>query len=283
MKVKIEKAAEIGFCFGVRRAIDIIEKAAQQYGKIETLGAVVHNEGVLQRLGDLGVGIVNSIDEVDGEIIAISSHGVSPDVESRLRAKSKIVIDTTCTFVKRAQLVAKKLADEGFFVIIYGEAMHAEVKGILGWAQDKGMATLDTFSIRAMKNIPSKIGILSQTTQIPENFTAFVKEVVELTFQKDSEIRILDTICPGVRKRQQVSFELARQADLILVIGGRSSANTRRLLDLCSEVAEAHLISSGHEIDSNWFKGKNYIGITSGTSTPDETINEIIEQIKQKV
>jgi 4-hydroxy-3-methylbut-2-enyl diphosphate reductase len=283
MKAKIEKAAEIGFCFGVRRAIEIIEKAAKQYGRLETLGAVVHNEQVLQRLNSLGVDIVNSVGEAGNEITAVSSHGVSPEIESRLREKSKIVIDTTCSFVRRAQIAAKKLAEEGFFVIIYGEAMHAEVKGILGWAQEKGLATLDTSPIREMQNIPRKLGILSQTTQIPENFTGFVKEIVEIAFQRDSEIRILDTICPGVRKRQLVSLELAGRADLILVIGGRSSANTRRLLDLCSEVTEAHLISNEDEIDSNWFKGKKYIGVTSGTSTPEETIDEIIERIKMKI
>lgn len=283
MKTKIEKADEIGFCFGVRRAIEIIEKSARQYGNLDTLGAVVHNEQVLKRLESLGIGIVNSPYQTSQGVIAISSHGVGPEIESSLRANNRVVIDTTCSFVRRAQLAARKLAEEGFFVIIYGEANHAEVRGILAWAQDKGLATLDTLPLKEMKNIPRKLGILSQTTQIPENFTGFVKETVDLAFQKDAEIRILDTICPGVRKRQQVSLDLARRADLILVIGGRSSANTRRLLDLCSEVTEAHSISSASEIDPDWFKGKKHIGVTSGTSTPQETIDEIIERIKDKI
>ncbi len=229
MGVNIEKAKEIGFCFGVRRAIDILEKAALENGSLETLGAVVHNEQVTRRLSEVGIKVINGIDDIKSDVVAISSHGVSPQIEAELRAHKVKVIDTTCPFVKRAQMSARRLAEAGFWVVVYGEAQHAEVKGILGWANGKGIATLDVKPFMVSKDIPRRLGILAQTTQIPENFIKFVQEMVGLTLIKDSEIRIIDTICHDIRQRQASSLELAQKVDLMLVVGGNSSANTKRL------------------------------------------------------
>jgi 4-hydroxy-3-methylbut-2-en-1-yl diphosphate reductase len=280
MSVEIVKSPEIGFCFGVRRAIKILEKEVHKSGNLETLGAVVHNEQVLQRLNKIGVKVIDNVQESQCDTLAISSHGLSPDLEAELRSAKKKIIDTTCPFVRRAQVAAQQLADAGFFIIIYGDAGHPEVKGILGWAKGQGLATLVMDPIKNLERIPLKLGILSQTTQIPEKFIGFAKEVIDLTFQKDSEIRILDTICPGVRKRQSVTSELARRVDVMLIVGGRHSANTKRLLDLCEGVTEAHFIAKADDISPNWIKDKKVIGIASGTSTPDEAINDVVAYLK---
>jgi 4-hydroxy-3-methylbut-2-enyl diphosphate reductase len=258
----------------------MLEKAAREYGRVETLGAVVHNEQVTLRLNKLGINMINSVDEIREPVVAISSHGVSPQIESQLRKNSKILIDTTCPFVKRAQRAAKKLSEAGFWVIVFGEAQHPEVKGILAQANNKGTATLETSSFSNLKIIPRRIGILSQTTQIPVNYIKFVKNIIELTLSKDTEIRIVDTICHDIRKRQIVSLELAHKVEMMLVVGGHSSANTKRLLELCRQITEAHLVAKADEVDFNWLKGKTKIGITSGTSTAELTIDEIIKHLE---
>lgn len=280
MGVNIEKAKEIGFCFGVRRAIDILEKAALENGSLETLGAVVHNEQVTRRLSEVGIKVINGIDDIKSDVVAISSHGVSPQIEAGLRAHKVKVIDTTCPYVKRAQMSARRLAEAGFWVVVYGEAQHAEVKGILGWANGKGIATLDVKPFMVSKDIPRRLGILAQTTQIPENFIKFVQEMVGLTLVKDSEIRIIDTICHDIRQRQASSLELAQKVDLMLVVGGNSSANTKRLQEICSMVTETHQIETAEEIGLSWLKGKKHIGVTSGTSTAEQTIDEIVKYLE---
>jgi 4-hydroxy-3-methylbut-2-en-1-yl diphosphate reductase len=280
MAPEINQAEEIGFCFGVRRAIRMLEKAAGESGRIESLGEVVHNEQVLQNLEHQGVTIIQRIEDISQANVAISAHGVTPAVEAELRARDLKTIDTTCPFVRRAQQTARKLVEEGYYVVIYGNSEHQEVKGILGWAQGEGLATTDIQALQKLEKIPLKIGVLSQTTQIPENFSDFTKRLIDLALAKDGEIRIVDTICHDIRRRQSVSAKLAKKADLILVIGGRSSANTRRLLELCSYLTEAHQIQNASEIDPDWLKGKNKIGITSGTSTPDQTIEEVVKRLE---
>ena len=135
--MKVEKADKTGFCFGVRRAIYTLEKTATERGGVETLGEVVHNRQVLQRLAKIGIKVVKNIDDIRGDTVATSSHGVSPQLEEELRVRHIDVISTTCPFVLRAQIVARRLADSGFFVVIYGNADHPEVKGILGWTKGK--------------------------------------------------------------------------------------------------------------------------------------------------
>jgi 4-hydroxy-3-methylbut-2-enyl diphosphate reductase len=282
LKAKIEKAEEIGFCMGVQRAIKMLEKAARENGNLETLGAIVHNERVMQKLSEIGVKVIYRPDDIKGEVVAISSHGVSPSIEAELRARKLKVIDTTCPFVRRAQTATRRLAEAGFWVVVYGEAEHEEVKGILGWAQGRGIATLDVTPFKKVEEPPCHLGILSQTTQIPENFIKFVKQMIELAFTKDSEFRIIDTICHDIRKRQMCSLALARKVDLMLVVGGRSSANTKRLQELCSAVTETYQIDSAEGIKRGWLKGKKHIGVTSGTSTAEEAIDEVVKYLESR-
>ncbi|MDH5695359.1 MAG: 4-hydroxy-3-methylbut-2-enyl diphosphate reductase [Dehalococcoidia bacterium] len=278
--MEIEKTGEIGFCFGVKRAIDILEKAAHERGEVETLGAVVHNHQVLQRLAEIGVRVARGIDDIRGDTVAISSHGVSPQIEEEIRARHIDIINTTCPFVHRVQIAARRLAETGFFVVIYGDAEHTEVKGVLGWANGEGVATLDEKLIAKLDSLPRRLGVLSQTTQIPAHFTEFVKQLIDSAFTKDSELRVIDTICHDIRKRQAAALELANRVDLMLVVGGHSSANTNRLTELCSTVTEAYLVETAEEISPSWFRGKHHIGITSGASTAEQTIDEVLAKLE---
>lgn len=280
MTLKIEKVPGIGFCFGVRRAIDILEKVARERGGVETLGAVVHNQPVLQRLAETGVRVVKSVDDIQGDTVAISSHGVSPQLEAEIRARHIKIINTTCPFVHRAQVTARRLAESGFFVVIYGNAGHSEVKGILGWAKGKGIATLDEKFIAGFDHLPRRLGILSQTTQVPAHFTEFVKKLIDCAFVKDSELRIIDTICHEIMQRQATALELANKVGLMLVIGGHNSANTNHLAELCSMATKTYLVETAGEIQSSWLQGQDHIGITAGASTDERTINEVLAKLE---
>jgi 4-hydroxy-3-methylbut-2-enyl diphosphate reductase len=278
---KIEKASKTGFCFGVRRAIDTLEKVARERGGIETLGAVVHNQQVLQKLADIGVKVVDNIEDIQGDAVVTSSHGISPDMEKKIRARHSEVISTTCQNVHRAQSAARKLAESNFFVIVYGDADHPEVRGILGWAKGKGLATTDEKAIAALDPLPRKLGILSQTTQVPSRFAEFVKKIKGIVSSKNSEVQIIDTICDDLRERQAVALKLAHCVDLMLVVGGRFSANTNRLAELCAQVTETHLIETAEEIDPAWLKDKRHIGVTSGASTAEETVDEVMQKLRE--
>ena len=280
MAPRIEKAKGIGFCFGVRRALDILEKAARERGTVETLGAIVHNQPVLDRLAGIGVRIASGVDDIQGSVVAISAHGISPQLEQEIKSRHIEVIDTTCPFVHRAQIAARRLARAGFFTIVYGDAHHPEVKGVLGWAGGRGMATVDEQLVTGIKPLPRRLGILSQTTQIPEHFNEFVVQLISHTLDKDSELRIVDTICHDIRERQAQALELARRVGLMLVIGGHSSANTNRLAQLCSEVTRTYLIETAAEIQTSWLEGEHRIGITGGASTADETIDEVVTRLE---
>ena len=280
MALRIEKAAGIGFCFGVRRAIDILERVARERGGVETLGAVVHNQPVLQRLAEIGVRLARGVDDIQGDTVAIGAHGVSPQLAKELRARHINIINTTCPFVHRAQVAARRLARSGFFVIIYGDADHAEVRGVLGWADGRGVATLDERFIATLDHLPRRLGILSQTTQVPARFTEFVKKLIDSALTKDSELRVIDTICHDIRQRQVAALELANRVDLMLVIGGHNSANTSRLAGLCSTATKTYLVETAEEIQPSWFHGRSYIGITAGASTAEETIDDVLMRLE---
>lgn len=273
--MKVEKADKIGFCFGVRRAVEVLEKVAQEQGGVETLGAVVHNKQVMQRLATIGVKVARDMDDIQGGTVATSSHGISPQVEKELRSRHIGIISTTCPFVHRAQVAARRLAEAGFFVVIYGDADHPEVRGILGWTRGQGIATMDEKFLETFDQVPRRLGILSQTTQIPAHFNEFVKKLIDVALSRDSEIRIIDTICHDIRERQVAALKLAEKVDLMLVVGGRHSANTNRLAELCAEVTETHVVETAEEIIPSWLRGKNRIGITAGASTDEQTVNEV--------
>jgi len=278
--MKIEKARELGFCFGVRRALKIIEGAADGGTGINTLGPIVHNKTVVARLKSLGVGVADNPDDLKGQVIAISSHGVSPAVYEKIQAKGARLIDTTCPIVRSAQKAAQRLAKAGFGVIIFGEASHPEVRGLLGWAGDKAIASMDVDTITAQM-MPKRIGILAQTTQSRGEFATFVNRLTEKFLPYAQEIRVINTLCQETQKRQLAAEELAETSGLMFVIGGHNSANTRRLAEVCSPIVETHHIENADEIDAQWVRGKKKIGITAGASTPDEAIEQVIQRIER--
>jgi len=278
-KIKIEKARELGFCFGVRRAIQIIETAARENKGIVTLGPIVHNRLVVAKLADMGVNIVSHINQVHDGIIAITSHGVPPDLLSQLQDQQIHIIDTTCPIVRSAQEAAKKLADAGFGIVIFGEATHPEVKGLLGWAGNSAIATMDGESINN-SGLPQRLGILSQTTQSRSKFAEFTDKVVSVTFPHFQELRIINSLCEETQKRQEAAIELAGKSDLMIVVGGLNSANTQRLAEVCSSLVETCSIETADEIKNSWISGKHYIGVTAGASTPDEAIAKVISKLE---
>jgi 4-hydroxy-3-methylbut-2-enyl diphosphate reductase len=280
MSFAIEKAARTGFCIGVKRAIDIVTRVVTERGTIETLGAIVHNEQVMQKLAGIGVKVVKNIDDIKGKVVVTSSHGVSPEIEKNIQSRNIDIISTICGSVRRAQIAAKQLSEAGFYVVVYGDADHPEVKGILGWAQGKGMATLDQKVVAALKPLPRKLGILCQTTQVPDNFSEFCKVVIDIALTKDSEIHLIDTICHDIRERQEATIKLSQRADLMLVVGGRSSANTNHLAELASHITETHLIETAGEIQKTWLQDKKLIGIAAGASTAEETIDEVMSRLQ---
>lgn len=277
-RLQIEKAAEIGFCTGVRRAINILERTAREFGAVETLGPVVHNQQVIERLAQLGIKVAESLDRVQGNILAISCHGVSPEVLEKVRHRGLQMVDTTCPFVRKAQMAARRLANAGFSVIIFGEESHPEVQGVLGWAGGKGFATLD---VPRFDRLPPRIGILSQTTQSFSGFARFVAALIQSELTPFSELRVINTVCDATRKRQQAALELAKRVDLMLVVGGRNSANTRRLAEICSAAGvESYQIETAAEIDPAWLRDHSRLGVTAGASTPDQSIEEVVAKLK---
>ncbi|MDV2989159.1 MAG: 4-hydroxy-3-methylbut-2-enyl diphosphate reductase [Dehalogenimonas sp.] len=278
--MKVERAPDLGFCFGVKRALATLEEVAREKGGIETLGALVHNQQVMSRLEGLGVRVVKDITEVTGNTVVISSHGVGPQVLDAIKARGIEVVDTTCPFVQRAQKAAHRLAEAGFFTLIYGDVNHPEVKGILGWAEGRGMATLSLADLDRIE-LPRHVGLLSQTTQVPASFIKFAQAVIDKALVKDAELRIVDTVCHDIRRRQAATLALAEKADLMLVIGGHHSANTRHLVELCRPVTETHLVETAGELNPDWFEGKALVGITAGASTAPQTIDEVARSLAE--
>jgi len=309
--VKIEVAREIGLCFGIRRAITLLTEAASKYGKVEILGPVAHNQRLVRQLHKAGVNMIASLEETTGKVVAIPTHGVSPDTVSQMEAHKLHIIDATCPIVKRAQLAAAELARADFTIIIFGEEEHSEVKGLLGWAQGKGIAALSVKQITvptqgnviASPSLPvilreqsdrrislrtgsakqppllSRLGVISQTTQSKASFTGFTSQLVTTFMPKTTEIRIINTLCQAIQARLETATKLARKSQLIIVIGGHNSANTKRLAESCSSIVETHLVETAEEIAQSWLDGKHRIGITAGASTPDEAIQEVIAKL----
>jgi (E)-4-hydroxy-3-methyl-but-2-enyl pyrophosphate reductase len=278
--VKIEKADKLGLCFGVRRAIKLLKEAANKYGEIETLGPVAHNRLLVEALADLGIKPINHLDQAQGRILAITTHGTSPAVLSEIRARHIHIIDTTCPIVRKAQNAAKELAEAGFDVIIFGDAEHSEVKGLLGWARDKGIAALNMKQIDMSGKSPSRLGIISQTTQIQSAFTEFARQLTGMIWPNIEEIHFVNTLCKVTQGQQEAAIRLARRSQLMIVIGGSNSANAGHLFEICSPLVETHLVETAEEVDNSWLVGKHHIGITAGASTPDEAVEELIAKLK---
>lgn len=280
MVVRVKRARVMGFCSGVRRAVKQLIAAAERYGAIETLGPAVHNESVVESLAQRGVRRIESIEAAVGKVIGIPAHGAAPEVFEDLRSRGLEVIDATCPIVRRAQRAAKELAESGYWVVIFGDALHPEVKGILGWCRGRGCAVLDLTQLESWHIDSRKIGVVSQTTQNPQHYFDFAKGVLALLAPKISKFHLENSICKEVEERQRSALELAREVEFMLVIGSRTSANTRRLAELCKPIVETALVERPEDLDPFQLQGKRLVGVTAGASTPDELIERIIDRVK---
>ena len=277
--MEIILARDMGFCWGVRRAIEIMERAAQEKGEIISLGPIVHNPLVMARLEEKGVRLLRDGQLPKEQPLAITAHGAGPEVYERARAEGVEVIDTTCPIVTRSQRWAKKMAEQGFTVVVFGDAEHREVKGVLAWSRGKGIAVTD------VDEVPpdvSRIAVISQTTQNPDKFADFVARLLKERMDTIHELRLVNTLCNVTSTQQEAARELAREADVVIVVGGRSSANTRHLVEVCREEgAETYHIERAEELDPSWLQGKEKVGITAGASTPDWAVEEVVARIRQ--
>jgi len=278
MRKTVKKASKIGFCPGVRRAIEQTKKAAAN-GDVFTLGMLVHNDAVVKELERLGIRAVQDLDGVSG-MIAITAHGVAPRVYHEIHQRDLKLLDTTCPIVRKAQQKASQFGSEGYFVVVYGDPDHIEVKGILGWAGTNSTATLSASEAFGEK-VPKRVAVLSQTTRIPVEFHAFISQLLA-PVEKFEHIKIAVTLCPHVVRRAQEAVSLASNTDLVIVVGAPRSANSNRLVERCNQVGRAKLVWSAQMLDSEWpeLKAAGTIGVTSGTSTPDWLIDEVVDAIK---
>ena len=275
--MQIEKARELGLCFGVRRAVTMLRDAARRYGALQTLGPLAHNRLLLKELEALGVTTVDSPIRLTGPAVVVSAHGVGPDTMGLLRQRGFTVIDTTCPNVGRAQHIAADMARQGLTIVIFGDSRHVEVRGLLGWAGERGIATLDSATLEpsCTTSAPAGVGIIAQTTQRVEEFTAFAQRVCATVLAGSQEVRIANTLCDATRRRQAAAADLARTVDAMIVIGGHASANTQRLAETCKTIVETYLVETADEIEESLLRGKNRIGLTAGASTPDSSIREV--------
>ncbi|MGH2602823.1 MAG: 4-hydroxy-3-methylbut-2-enyl diphosphate reductase, partial [Dehalococcoidia bacterium] len=234
--MEIIRSRDMGFCFGVRRAVEMMEQEAETGRPIASLGSVVHNPQVVGRLKDRGLDVITTIDDAGGRRLAITAHGVGPIVIDEAAARGLEVVDTTCPIVTRAQQWAKRMVDEGFAVIVFGDPEHKETRGIVGWARGKAIVLRTEEEIDTLpEGLPSRVGVLVQTTHTEAHFAAFVNHLLATRMDKISELRVINTLCNATTGQQAAARELAHQVDVVVVVGGKESANTRHLAEVCVE------------------------------------------------
>ena len=279
MTIEIRLATSLGFCFGVRRAINMVEDAATDRERIDSLGSIVHNPVVAERLDARGIGIVSGFDAVTAPSVAITAHGAGPDVYRIAQDAGLEMIDTTCPIVARAQRAARKLVNAGFKVIIFGDESHPEVRGVLAWTRGRGVVLA---SADDPVEIPRrKVALMSQTTKSQHMFTDFIGRFMANHIDAINEVRIINTTCPETEDRYAAALALAQDVDLMIVIGGRDSANTGKLAGTCRAAGvETYQVERDDEIVPDWLRGKACVGVTAGASTPDESVQAVVRRLR---
>ncbi len=282
--MKIHRASDMGFCFGVRRAVDMMQEAAANGTRVTTLGQVVHNPQVVAQLERTGIMVKNDrlADDVETDTVAITAHGVGETVVRDIEARGLKVIDTTCQFVSRSQRAARNLAERGFTVVIFGDPTHPEVKGVLGWCRGRGIVIKNETLDDLPAYLPAKIGVISQTTHTPDRFAMFVANLMRARIAQITEIRVVNVLCNATTSQQAATRDLTQDVDLMVVVGGHNSANTRHLAELsrANGVVTYHVETSG-ELEPEWFDGHEDIGVTAGASTPDFSIDAVVQRIEE--
>ena len=274
---EVRIAKRTGFCYGVREAIDKAKEASAAGKATHTLGQVVHNEGVVRDLQDLGIQTVETLDDVNhGAAVVIRAHGVRPDVMQRAEARGLEVIDGTCTWVIQEHRELTKLVEEGYTIVLLGTPKHAEVVGMLGFAPDAIVVDEEEEWEAAIPR-KKRMALISQSTQPPWKFEKLAAYMVS----RAHELKIVNTVCPVTIRRQEDTMEAARDVDLMVVVGGRSSANTKELTRLCEIAGTPAIQVEGVRdlTDPEVFATARIVGVTGGTSTPIEDLRDVAQHI----
>ena len=274
--MKILVADSSGFCLGVKRAIDLAEDIASKNNNVYTFGPLIHNPQEVLRLEKGNIKVVEDYSKIDEGVLVLRTHGIPLDIYENLSKKENIkIVDATCPFVKKAQDIIKELSNGSEQIVIVGEKKHPEVVALVSYGKGKCLVVEDKKDIKNVKKTDI-IYIVSQTTQSPKKFKEIVEEI-----SKISQVKVFNTICRATFDRQTAAEKLAKEVDVMIVIGGKNSGNTTRLYQICSAITKTYHIENVDEIDKNWFNKAEVVGITAGASTPDWIIENIKGGIKE--
>jgi small subunit ribosomal protein S1 len=278
-KFEIVASPHMGYCFGVMRAMRLIEQGLERFGgTIYTLGDVIHNSLEVERLRTLGVHAVETLDEVpEGGTLVLRAHGVRPDLIEEARRRGIGIIDATCPFVQLSQRHVKRFAEESVPAIIIGDREHPEVRGIAGHAGEGAIVIRDVREAGSIAPL-ERAGVVIQTTFSRSE----AKEIIEALRERVLDLQVRDTICQATETRREAMLALAGEVDCMLVIGGRNSSNTVRLYQACVDSGvPAHLVESAEDIDPHWFSGVRRVGVSTGTSTPAWIIDAVLARLDE--
>ena len=272
-------ADEYGFCFGVERAVEMVEDALEDGDTVRTLGPLIHNEQEMNRLGKYGVTTIQEPVQIKrGETAVIRAHGVTPQVQKDLEATASKVVDATCPFVTRVQKLAARAASENRHVIVVGNPDHPEMIGVKGYAPEHAFIVKDAEEISHLPRLIKPL-VVSQTTIKAQTFFDAAEAVKAKT---DDEVQVINTICSATRDRQDAARALAGEVDAFYIIGGNHSSNSRKLLTVCKEqCAKSFLIETEAEISAEDLKGAERVGVTAGASTPNWLIEKVIKRLEE--
>jgi 4-hydroxy-3-methylbut-2-enyl diphosphate reductase len=271
MNVKIAKNS--GFCFGVKRAIRIASEASEKFEQIVTLGPIIHNPQMVEKLEEKGIFSIEESDAIQKRPTIIRSHGIKKEMMEELLQKKIEIIDATCPYVAKAQQYAARLSKDNYVVIILGDESHPEVQALRSYITGENYIVNDKNALPEKRFITA--AVISQTTRSIQDLQELVAKLVPLC----NELLVINTICSATTIRQNATLKLAKESDIMIVIGGKKSSNTKMLAKICEEFIETHHIETESEICSQWFDNKENIGITAGASTPDWVILEVYNEI----
>ncbi len=281
MMIQIFFARELGFCWGVERAIKLAAKAKNDHpGEVTILKEIVHNRQVVDFFKKKGVGQAESLENIDKGTLVISAHGLSPKLKTQALGKGLKIVDTTCPLVENVHIFTRQLISEGYKVVLYGEPEHDEVLGVMG-IDDANIHLLAEYEdIDKLPRFEGKVALITQTTRGVQAFDRVSARMRELY----PDIKVVNTICDATDKRQRAIHELAPNMDIVLVIGSQSSGNSHRLRDIAREhCGKAFLIDTPEDIDWSWFDQCHRVGITAGASTPSFSVEQILKSLHEKV
>ena len=279
--VKVAKSA--GFCFGVKRAVDMVYDEAAKGNKVYTLGPIIHNEQVVNDLEKKGVNVLDSVNDIkDGENITviIRSHGISEDIYNNLKAKNVKIVDATCPFVAKIHRIVREKYKDGYQIVIIGNANHPEVEGIKGWCcNDAVIIESIEDAENIVLDIQKKVCVVAQTTFNNKKF----KDIVDNLLKKSYDIDVMNTICNATEERQTEAGTIAGQSDAMLVIGGKHSSNTQKLYEICKKrCSDTYFIQTLDDLDLKKLQSFRSVGITAGASTPNNIIKEVQTYVRKE-